>query len=387
MSNSRPLRILIALQYYVPHRTGLTLHVQRLAEAFVARGHEVTVVTARYNSDLPRDEEINGVRVIRLWAPIRVSRGMVMPAYLWAAYRLVKAHDVVSIHTPMLETALFAGLCRLLNKPLVITHHGDLILPTGALNRIIQGIVFQLYKIAARTAHRIVAYSHDYADQSYYITPFRDKTSVIYPPIEIPAPNPIQAEELRATWTANGHEQTPVIGYAGRFVEEKRPDLLIQALPIVHKSYPRAKIVFAGEYLIKYEGFYDRNLSLVEQHRPYLIFLGLLESAQEMADFYAACDVLVLPSDTECLGLVQAEAMLCGTPVVVTDTPGARETVRVTGMGLVVPPRDSTALAEGILRVLENRADFVKPHADIVAAYNFTETVARNERLFREAAT
>ena len=50
---------------------------------------EVTVLTARYRLDLPRDEQvINGVRVVRLWAPIRLSRGMLMPAYPWAAWGL-----------------------------------------------------------------------------------------------------------------------------------------------------------------------------------------------------------------------------------------------------------------------------------------------------------
>src|SRR5690349_3556370 len=127
----RPLKILMALQYYVPHRTGLTLHVQRVAEALAARGHDVTVLTARYELGLPRDElVINGVRVIRLWAPIRVSRGMLMPAYPYAALRLVQMNDVVSLHTPMLETAVFAGYTKLLRKGLIITHHGDLILPS-----------------------------------------------------------------------------------------------------------------------------------------------------------------------------------------------------------------------------------------------------------------
>jgi hypothetical protein len=58
------LRILICLLYYFPHRTGLTIHVQRVAEELVRRGHEVTVLTARYHISLPRDETVhNGVRM------------------------------------------------------------------------------------------------------------------------------------------------------------------------------------------------------------------------------------------------------------------------------------------------------------------------------------
>jgi hypothetical protein len=80
-SEKRPLKILICLLYYVPHRTGYTIHVQHVAEALAARGHEVTVLCARHSKELPRDETVNGVRIVRLWAPIRMSRGMVMPAY------------------------------------------------------------------------------------------------------------------------------------------------------------------------------------------------------------------------------------------------------------------------------------------------------------------
>ncbi len=381
------LKILIALQYYVPHRTGLTLHVQRVAEALAARGHQVTVLTARYDPRLPRDEQvINGVRVIRLWAPIRVSRGMVMPAYPWAAFRLVQMHDVVSIHTPMLETAVFAVYTRLLRKGLVITHHGDLILPAGAFNRFIEWFTFQLYKTAGRAAHHIIAYSDDYADHSYYIAPFRHKTTAIHPPIIVPTPNPRRVEELRARWLAGSDGAACIIGYAGRFVEEKRPDVLIRALPIVHRHFPGTKIVFAGQYDIPYENFYERNLPLIEQYREHLIFLGLLTDNQDMADFYAACDVLALPSDTECFALVQVEAMQCGTPVVATDTPGARVVVQRTGMGELVPPRDPRALGEAIIRVLENRAAYVKPRAVIDAAFGIQQTIDGYERLLRDAA-
>ena len=198
----RPLSILAALQYYLPHRTGVPIHVQRVAEALVERGHAVTILTARHSIDLPRDETINGVRIVRLWAPLRVSRGMVMPAYPEAAWRLIKMHDVVSIHTPMLETQIFALYTRLLHKGLVITHHGDLILPDSLLNRFIRWFTFANYQLAGRAAHHIIAYSEDYADHSYYIAPFRQKTTAVHPPIKIPSASPHRIEELRETWLA-----------------------------------------------------------------------------------------------------------------------------------------------------------------------------------------
>ena len=375
------MRILIILTYYAPHRTGLTIHVQRVAEALVQRGHQVTVLTSRYHPSLPRDETINGVRVVRLWAMMRVSRTMVMPSFPLAAWRLIGQHDVVNIHTPLPEASLVAWLARWRGRrPLVVTHHGDAVLPAGWHNRLIEWAVFAVYRAAARYASAVIGYSWDYAENSAYLRPFLPKVTVIYPPIVAAPPDPAGVAALRRQY---GLEGKTVIGYAGRFVEEKRPDLLIQAIPYLLGRFPELRIVFAGEYQIRYENFYQRCAPLREQYGDRLIFLGLVRDAQQMSDFYALCDVLALPSGTECFGMVQAEAMLCGTPVVVSDTPGAREVVRVTGMGEIFPRGDIPALAAALERVLSNRSAYVKPPEEIAATFSLERTVDGYEALFR----
>lgn len=381
----RRLKILICLLYYFPHRTGLTIHVQRVAEELVRRGHEVTVLTARYRSDLPRDDVDmhEGVRIVRLWAPVRLSRGFLMPAYPLAAYRLMREHDVVSIHTPMLETALVSLMAKLAGRKVVITHHGDLILPRDGLNPFIQQAMFTLFRVAASASPRLLAYSQDYADHSYYLRPYLHKVSVNYPPILMPLANPQRVEELRSEWAKEGG---PVIGFAGRFVEEKRPDLLIRALEVINGRYPNARIVFCGEYDIQYEDTWERHQPLVAQYREQLVFLGLREDPQEMADFYAACDVLALTSDTECFALVQVEAMLAGTPVVMTDTPGGRVPVQKTGMGKLAKRGDWRSIGETLVEVLDSIEAFRKPRAFIEQVFNFKTTVDEYERHFSDNA-
>lgn len=376
------MKILIALQYYLPHRTGYSLHVQRVAEALVERGHDVTVLTARHHIDLPRDETINGVRIVRLWSPIRVSRGMVALSYPWAMWGLLRQHDVVWLHLPMLETALTAALAQLTGRGLIATHHGDLVLPKGAFNRFIEWFIFRLYAFMAHRAHRIIGYSHDYADHSYYLQPFRDKVSVIYPPILAPAPEPERVAELRTRWQ---HEDGPIIGYAGRFVREKRPDLLIRALEKINEQYPNARIVFAGEYDIAYEDTWEQYQPLIKRFNEQLIFLGLITSTQAMSNFFAACDVLVLPSDTECFALVQVEAMLCGTPVVMTDTPGGRVPVTETDMGKIVPRGDWMAIGEAVIDILQHPAAYTRPRHEIEQIFSFEETVNRYEKHLNNA--
>jgi len=379
------LKILICLLYYVPHRTGLTIHVQRVAEELARRGHEVTVLTARYKQSLPRDAQMhNGVRVVRLWVPpISLSRGMVMPAYPWAALGLMLQHDVVWISTPMLETALTSILAMLTRRKLVVTHHGDLILPKGALNQFISKTMFAMYKFMAKRAARLVAYSQDYAEHSYYLKPFMEKMTPIYPPIQMPSHNPERAHELRRQWSREGG---PVIGFSGRFVEEKRPDLLIRALEVINKTYPNARIVFCGEYNIPYENTWERHQDLVAQYRDQLIFLGLVDDMQFMADFYAACDVLALTSDSECFALVQVESMLSGTPVVMTNTPGGRVPIQTTGMGKLAQIGDWRSIGEALVEVIRNREQYVCPREQIEKQFSFQETVNQYEAIFRQYA-
>jgi glycosyltransferase involved in cell wall biosynthesis len=116
-------------------------------------------------------------------------------------------------------------------------------------------------------------------------------------------------------------------------------------------------------------------------------FLGVLEQRQ-MPAFFAACDVLVVPSlnSTESFGLVQVEAMLCGTPSIASNLPGVRQPPRMTGMGEVTPIGDSDALAEAIIRVIRNPDDYARPRRQIQDTFSLERTVSGYEALF-EALT
>ncbi|NJL96017.1 MAG: glycosyltransferase family 4 protein [Anaerolineae bacterium] len=383
--SQKKLKILIALQYYLPHRTGVPLHIERVAKKLVERGHEVTVLAARHSIDLPRDETVDGIRIVRLWAAVRVSRGMIMPAYPWALYAFLgwRGYDVVWVSTPMLETALSAFMARLTGRGLISTHHGDLVLPTGLFNRFVSWFTFLNYRYMARQADRLIAYSQDYADHSYYLQPYIDQVRVISPPIMIPQPNPERVAELHERWSQEG---APVLGFAGRFVKEKRPDLAIRALETIRERYPKVRLVFAGNHLIKYENTWEESQALVQRFSEHLIFLGDIASPQALANYYGALDALLLTSDTECFALVQVEAMLCGVPVIMTDTPGGRVPVQATGMGLLAPRGDAEAIGQATLQVLETRAHYVRPRHEIEAIFNLEATVdAYEEELYRAA--
>lgn len=376
------LRVTIVVQYYRPHRTGLTLHAAHLAEALVARGHSVTVVAARHDRTCARVGTERGVAVHRLWAPIRISRGMIAPFHAIATWRALKHCDVVHVHTPMLETALVGIIARLRRVPMVITHHGDLVLPPGRFSQFVQRFVGATHRVGLRLAKETVVYSDDYRRVSTYVDNERP-TIVIAPPVEIPAPSPTAATLVRQQLVPEGG---PLLLFAGRFVREKRPDVAIEALALVRKTHPAARLAFAGQYEFAYENTWVEHADLVRTHAAALSFLGLVEDRQHLADLYAASDVLVLTSDTECFGLVQAEAMLCGTPVVMTDVAGGRVPVQATGMGRLAEPGDPHSVARAICEVLAHHDELVIPPADVRRRLGLDDSYAAYEDVLRAAA-
>ena len=377
------MKNLMILTYYYPHWTGLTAYAQRLAEGLVRKGHEVTVLTSRFSRDLPLREVHNGVTVVRLPMLARLSRGVIMPTFPFVANRLIRQHDVVQVHTPMLETFLVGLLGRLAGKRLLITHHGDLVMPDGVFEQSVEKAVVWLMTQGATLAERMSVHSKDYADHSKFLSPFAHKMHYIYPPVEMPIPEPEAVESLKREL---GLADEYVVGFAGRFVEEKGFDYLLKAIPFVREQIPNAKFVYAGERAV-YEDFYDRWKHLVEGNHDSVVMMGLIRERERLASFYAMCDLFALPSRTDCFPSVQIESMLCGTPVVATDIPGAREVVKVTGMGRLVAPGDERALADGIVDVLRNPRRYHRTREQIGRIFDLDKCVDEYEQVLRNLMT
>ena len=376
----RLMKILMVLTYYYPHWTGLTAYAQRLAEGLAARGHQVTVATSRYRDDLALEDSHNGVRIVRMPTLLRLSRGQIMPSFLAVVGRLVRENDVVQVHTPMLETCLVGMLAHRAERKMLMTHHGDLVMPATTWDQFVQKTVGFMLDRGADCADVISIHSQDYAEHSDYLRPFTPKVVAIYPPVELPRPR----ADAVAAWRAElGLQDKQVVGFAGRFVEEKGFDYLLQALPLVAAKVPEVVMVYAGERSVAYEGFYQRWQHLFEGNPDQVRASGLITDHQKLADFYAMCDVFALPSRTDCFPSVQIEALLCGTPVVATNIPGAREVVKVTGMGVLVEPRNPTALAEGLVQVLRARDSYIKPYAQIREIFSTESTLSQYEALLQ----
>lgn len=393
------MRLLFSITYYHPYSSGLSLYVKRLAEILVRSGYKLSVVSCQYNKLLKKEETINGVRVYRTSPLLAISKGFLSLDWLILNLRLVRNQDVIVVNLPQFEGVIPAAIGRILGKKIISIYHCEVVLPQGFFNSIVQGLLSFSNYLTLRLSDKIVTYTEDFAENSKLLAGFKN-INYIYP-ISIEPKLDKRVQNLIREKI--GKNNNFIIGVAARLAAEKGIEYLLEAIPIINvklqnpniKSNPKFKvpnyilkpitnnlkpefnIVIAGSLNPVGEQKYKQMmLKLVERYKDHVVFLGELKE-EEMGSFYSLLDVLVLPSvnSTESYGMVQVEAMLMGVPVVASDLPGVRVPIQKTGMGIVVPAKDSPKLAEAVLEVLTNRSKYVKTKQAVQNEFSSKKTI------------
>lgn len=344
------MNILMHTTYYHPHVSGLTLSFKRLAEYYRTLGHTVTLLTVRHEKNLPAREICNGVNLVRVPYLFKINKGLFAPR-MWLSARLhVRDADVVHLNLPSIEALFIALLAKLFRKKVVSTYVCDLHLPPFRGRRALTALADLSHTMTLRLSNSIASFTLDFASHSRVLQKFRSGVVAVYPPLEMPAFT--QTVDKLTALKAEG--SGPLIGMATRLAAEKGIEICLAALPALKSTFPRIKLVIAGDAHAVGEDRYRKSLApLLDRHRTDICFLGPLNQNQ-LSHFYRTIDLLVVAStnSTEAFGMVQIEAMAHGTPVVATDLPGVTVPVQVTGMGEIARRGDSDDLSRKIVKVL-----------------------------------
>ena len=149
----------------------------------------------------------------------------------------------------------------------------------------------------------------------------------------------------------------PIILFTGRFTSTKGINYIIEAIPKVLSKEKNVHFVFVGggnpePYLkqIKELGISSKNYT----------YLGYIEDYRDMAAIYSKASVYLAPSLYENLPIRILEAMSAGTPIIASNICAIPEAIEDGINGLLIPPRDSDALAEKILYLLQNKELAIK---------------------------
>jgi glycosyltransferase involved in cell wall biosynthesis len=176
---------------------------------------------------------------------------------------------------------------------------------------------------------------------------------------------------------------------AARLATEKGVEVLLEALPSVLERYPKAFVLFAGQYqdVLGEDAYAQKLMPAISryQEQGHWRFLGVLDPS-EMAAFYPNLDLFVVPSlnSTEAFGLVQIEAMINGVPCVASNLPGVRQPIMTTGMGIVTPIGDSAALADAMIEILDSPEKFHRDPDPIRQRFTPDSIAAEYEAMFNE---
>ena len=338
------MRIVQVAPFFYPHQGGVESHVRRLAREFVREGHEVTVVTSRYDRHLPREETMDGYRVRRSRSlgvvfntPINIGAGRTL--------RGLDA-DVVHIHYPPPLTAYFATRAlRRSRVPACLTYHCDLFLG-GFGGRIVSGLYQRAFLPSTlKRIDRIIVHTRSYGSTSAVL---RGRELEIIPSIvDLDRFRPgVDASGLRGDLRLEGKR---VLVFTGRLVPHKGVDVIVQALRELPPDVVLL-VIGAGPRLPDLVGLADRS-GVADRVR----FCPAV-SDDDLPRYLALGQVFVFPSQNrlEGFGLTVAEAMAVGLPVVIADVPGVREVIEDGKEGLLAEPLIASDLARKVKYLLDN---------------------------------
>lgn len=371
------MKLLITISYYLPNISGLTIYARHLAEELERRDVDTQVLTAKQSKDLKDKEVINGVEVHRAWTPLVLARGPIMPLYPITSLIEVMKVDVVNCHIPQFEAVFPALWAKILGKRVYLTHHCDLTVWPGFLNKIAVAATYLSLLLSGVLANNIIVYTKDYADSSRFLQIFKHKLLYQLPPVK--------PDKRTKTVNKIGDEKIK-IGFAGRIAQEKGLDLLVKTVPSLKKELGEDFMIYlAGPYKEVIGGGKEKELEMLfEKYRQNVVLLGSLDS-QEMNYFYQNMDVVVLPStqNIESFGFVQVEAMLNGCPVVATEMAGVRMPTQLSKMGRTFKKGSVDDLTNALLDVLANKKKYLKKKATIIKSFDWRNNINFYEKLFK----
>lgn len=259
-----------------------------------------------------------------LFLSLEALKYSTLPDFMIALYyaSIMKRIGVKKIHCHFGDHKLFIGyFCKkILNLPLSVTIHA---------HEFVTNPNFRMFSHAVKQCDTVIAVS----DQN------REKLITEYG-VSL---DRIKVVRLFVDIDTYGQREKKKILWAGRFVSEKRFDILLESIRLLKRGDVQLIIV----------GFGPENPAKIAAEKGIAdkVFVFDKMDQRQLSFFYHNCDIFCLSSEREGIPVVLMEAMAVGMPVVSTDVGAIKELVKE---GVLVRPNDPKALAEGLNMLLDN---------------------------------
>ena len=346
-----PLRILLLNYESAPFGGGAGFASYNIGRELARMGVQADFLTARVG-DMPSYEEVDGLRIHRVRS-FRKSlhdcglRG----AYSYLAFALPKRQQLLATTAYDLEHYFFSmptGIMTLAPAwnapPYIVSLRGSDVPGYDPFNRKVENLHRVLLPVTRRIwskAKSVVALSHGLEDIALRTMPDM--------PFEV-IPNGIDIDRFSPADDESAREPGSPLRLIAvcRLLERKGLQHLMEALVRPEPLDATLRIVGTGSYEAELRAC-ATQLGLDDR----VTFEGFVDN-DDLPSLYRQSDVFTLPSQTESFGLVFAEAMGCGLPVLATTVGGIPELVRHETDGLLVEPADPAAIHRSLRRLIDN---------------------------------
>ena len=408
------MKVLHISPTYFPATGGAELHLKKISEALVCRGHEVTVLTFNVPSHwdllpgrdghLPKSEIINGVNVIRL-SPQSGLLGNALASWVelkggWRSASWVFGHDGMEM--------LLQGPPVFMVIPYILSSNADIVASMNWYWR----SAYHTYLARRLKRFTMVGIPLFHAAQAWCERPIYKKMLASCDAVLVNTShekkfvqqrgatraevtgvgiNPTEFEERRGDVAREryGLGAFPVVGFVGRQIAKKGVLKLIESMQTVWDWNKEVRLVLAGPRHPKEKEIERRIETLSESQKRRIINIGSFEE-KDKASLFDAFDVFALPSKEESFGIAYLEAWACGKPVLGARMGATRCVINDGVDGLLVDPDDAEDIARAIVELLSDRDKREKMgrsgHDKTMARYTWDKVTDRVERLYLELA-
>jgi glycosyltransferase involved in cell wall biosynthesis len=385
------MKILQAFDFFsLPHGGGVVDLLYSLSKALKQRGHEVTVYASDFELDQEYIDSLSGVEVYPFHSWFHVSGIHVMPGIIAETKEKLRDFDIIHLHAfRSFQNVVIYHYAGKYGIPYIMDAHGA-ILRIGRGNRGLKQLLKWIYDVSfgnriLRGAGKVIAQNETEAGQ--YLEAGVSQGKIVQLPLPFATAEFARLPSAGLFRRRFNIEQEHIILYLGRIHWIKGLDFLIESFHELTKLRNDVVLAVVGAddgYRGSLEKLIDRlNLS------NRVIFTGFLGGEDKLSAMVDA-DVLVQTSVYEQSSKTPFEAILCGTPVIVSRNTGAGEDVVRIDAGYLVEYGRKNELADRIQHILDNPGEAQiktqKAKKYIEANLSLAGQAEKYEKLYQEVA-
>lgn len=311
------MKILQSIPYFNPKFGGDVNVCVNLSKYLAMRNHVVTIITTDFNFDSDYANTIcqAGVEVIPLPCIGHIGLFLYSPKLkIWLEKNL-KGYDIIHLHNfRSYQNIAIYSFAEKYDIPYILQAHGS-VLPFFEKQNLKKMYDFIWGKRLLHYASRVIALTENEAEQYQKMGMVNNKIEIIPNGIDLSQFSDLpQEREFKVKYHIP--EKEKMILFLGRIHKIKGIELLISAFSIIIERFPETQLVIVGpddNYLQELEKHIDQ---IHLKKKP--IFTGALYGREKLAAYVDAA-VFVLPSHFEAFPMTLLEAMICGTPVIITN--------------------------------------------------------------------